>query len=597
VFSFAAPGVIEAMATTKFQVTGSNAKAPFTLKVHRGDGMALLAMNWRKGKPPRNFVGFSIEFREPGESQFWPLLNSLGFPGERTKFTDPPIDSTRAPFQKFRWVHFPGTAEKKGEFTYRVTPCFMDAGGTLSRGEPQTAAIALMRDTHPGKLNVAFTRGFVSSQAFVRRFAPDAKLSTLLPDVNKKGLDFTPTHKKADEAYEWMGFEARAAICELLDQAIANPKAQVRAIAFDLNLPEIVTRLEQLKGRLKIIVDDSDDHETPTDPESVSAARLAQTAGAANVVRQQMGNLQHHKSIAVRGGGISKVLYGSTNFTWRGFYVQSNNAVIINSKKAADDYFDAFDDYFGAADAAAFKATAASAGFKPLGIPGLDARVGFSPHNTKNRLLDDVGKDIGTARSCVLFSLAFLGLMTKGPIGPALGKQIQSTTVHTLGIADASVKEKNLGVAVLSPDHKRRIVRSSALTSNVPAPFATEPSGLPGKNANERGTRMHHKFVVIDFDRPDARVYFGSYNFSEPADGSNGENLLLVKDRTVATSYMIEAVRLYEHYRLRAARAEAKGKGQKVLELKRPPKKASDKPWWQRFWDDPIRKRDRELFA
>ena len=212
-------------------------------------------------------------------------------------------------------------------------------------------------------------------------------------------------------------------------------------------------------------------------------------------------------------------------------------------------------------------------------------------------MLTDVGKDIGQAKSCVLFSLAFLGQITKGPIGPALGKQIKSKTVHTLGIADARVKEGNLGVAVLSPDNKRRIVRSSALTGNVPAPFRTEPSGLSGKDGNQRGTRMHHKFVVLDFDRADARVYFGSYNFSEPADGTNGENLLLVKDRTVATSYMIEAVRLYDHYRLRSLRQDAKGKGLKVLELKLPPAKPSEKPWWQKDWDDPVRKRDRQLFA
>ena len=28
-----------------FQVSGANASAPFTLKIHRGEGMALLAMN------------------------------------------------------------------------------------------------------------------------------------------------------------------------------------------------------------------------------------------------------------------------------------------------------------------------------------------------------------------------------------------------------------------------------------------------------------------------------------------------------------------------------------------------------------------------
>ena len=48
---------------SEFQVSGQNAAALFTLKIHRGDGMALLAMNWKKGKPPDDFVGFAIDTR------------------------------------------------------------------------------------------------------------------------------------------------------------------------------------------------------------------------------------------------------------------------------------------------------------------------------------------------------------------------------------------------------------------------------------------------------------------------------------------------------------------------------------------------------
>ena len=48
-----------------FQVLGTNAAALFTLKIHRGDGMALLAMNWKQGKPLEDFVGFAIEYKEP----------------------------------------------------------------------------------------------------------------------------------------------------------------------------------------------------------------------------------------------------------------------------------------------------------------------------------------------------------------------------------------------------------------------------------------------------------------------------------------------------------------------------------------------------
>ena len=45
-----------------FQVSGKNAAALFTLTLHRGDGMTLVAMNWKKGKPPKDFVGFAIEY-------------------------------------------------------------------------------------------------------------------------------------------------------------------------------------------------------------------------------------------------------------------------------------------------------------------------------------------------------------------------------------------------------------------------------------------------------------------------------------------------------------------------------------------------------
>jgi len=585
--------------STTYQVTGTNNNALFSLKLHRGDGMVLLAMNWKNGKPSNDFVGFAIEYREPASNQFWPIKNRLGFPGQRKKPGDPTIPSTSAPIQKFRWVHFPQNAETPGAFRYRVTPMFMNARGVMAKGEIQEADIALMRDTIPGKLNVAFTRGFVSSQAFVTQFAPDGKLDTLIPDKANDGLTFKPTKPNADKALEWMGFEARSAIHDALDKAVAA-KAEVRVIAYELNLPEILTRLEALGPKLKIIIDDSSGsgggHAAAGSCESVAEKRLKKSAGANHVLRQHMANIQHHKSIAIAGGGLNLLIYGSTNFSWRAFYVQSNNAVIVNSAAAALDYFTAFDTYFGAASADDFRSSPPAAGWHDLGLVNVDAKVSFSPHTSAGGMLGAIGSDIDQAQTSVLFSLAFLGQMTKGPIGPAIGRALNKKTVHTLGISDARVGEKNLGVSVLSPDNKKRLVHSSALTGNVPAPFKTEPTGLAGKTGFG-GVRMHHKFIVLDFDTPDARVYLGSYNFSEAADTENGENLLLIKDRIVATSYMIEAIRLYDHYRFRSLQQDLKGKGPKVMELALPPKTKNGKTWWQKDWDDPVRARDRTLFA
>src|ERR1044071_2097293 len=98
------------MAAEDFQVTGTNARAPFTLKVHRGDGMALLAMNWKRGKPPADFVGFAIEYREPGGASVYALKNRLAFPGAGGSVDPNRYSTMRSPIQKFRWVHFPRNA-------------------------------------------------------------------------------------------------------------------------------------------------------------------------------------------------------------------------------------------------------------------------------------------------------------------------------------------------------------------------------------------------------------------------------------------------------------------------------------------------------
>src|SRR5262249_49715939 len=223
------------MASTDFQVTGKNNKALFTLKIHRGDGMCLIAMNWKKGQPPSNFVGFAIESKPPDSDAFFPLLNRVAFADADGQVNPQVLSTLVSPIQKFRWVHFPRNANLDGDFTYRVTPIFMDDADRLSLGEPQLAAIQLRRETFPGQLNVTFTRGFVSSQAFVDRFQKFGPIDTLLPDIAKNGLTFKATHPKKDEALAWMGFEARETILALLDEAIKEDGAQVRVVAYDLS--------------------------------------------------------------------------------------------------------------------------------------------------------------------------------------------------------------------------------------------------------------------------------------------------------------------------------------------------------------------------
>jgi hypothetical protein len=71
---------------------------------------------------------------------------------------------------------------------------------------------------------------------------------------------------------------------------------------------------------------------------------------------------------------------------------------------------------------------------------------------------------------------------------------------------------------------------------------------------------------------------------------------MFIRDRRIATSYVVEAIRLFDHYHFRVAQLEAKKK-KKKLQLARPPREKGERPWWDDDYRNPRRALDRELFA
>ncbi len=566
-----------------FEVFGNNSAALFSLKVFRGEGMFLLAMNWKNGPPPDNFVGFAIEYQEPGGSQFFALNNRISFLKNDGNVNSKILSSRLSPIQKFRWVHFPYHADLTGNFNYRVTPVFMDDKDVLSYGDFQEAAIQLQSETYPGELNIAFTRGFVASQAFVDKFSIGGDISTLIPSDAKKGLTFVSTNLKEAEALNWMGFEARNAILELLDRAISDRTAQVRMTAYDLNEPDIANKLVKLGTRLKVIIDDSSHHGDTDSAETQAASIISASAGNGNVQRQKMGELQHNKTIAVSGAVQSSVC-GSTNFSWRGFFIQNNNAVVLYGAAPVRLFFDAFDNLWNNPNRPTGFASTGSATWNDLQLTNVKGKIAFSPHNPNNALLQGIADDIGQTTSSLLYSLAFL-YETPGPIRTAIEKVASDNAIFVYGISDKTVG----GLNIQKPDGNLPVAFPASLLTNVPEPFKTEATG-------GNGVRMHHKFVVIDFDKPTAGVYMGSYNFSAAADLKNGENLLLIQDRRVAVSYMIQAVSMFDHYEFRDAQQKSINTNNKLY-LHLPPRKPGELTWWSKDYTNSQKIHDRELFS
>jgi phosphatidylserine/phosphatidylglycerophosphate/cardiolipin synthase-like enzyme len=64
---------------------------------------------------------------------------------------------------------------------------------------------------------------------------------------------------------------------------------------------------------------------------------------------------------------------------------------------------------------------------------------------------------------------------------------------------------------------------------------------------------IHHKFIVVDAETDSPTIYTGSANLSNNSTHRNDENLLEITGNTaLASVYLAEFMRLYEHYRARA---------------------------------------------
>lgn len=572
-------------AAPDYIVHGANSRALFSLTAYRGEGMCLLAMNWKIGMPSNDFVGFFIDYQEPGGAQFFSLNNRITFPEPTDAGKPEGFPTDLAPIQKFRWIHFPRNANIPGFFTYRVKPVFMNGKRAISYGDPQQVGIELEAETYPGELNICFTRGFVASQAFVRKFGTKGGVGTIIPAAANTGITFKPTDPHADEALSWMGFEAREAIFQALDASIADRSAQVRMAAYDFNIPDIKSRIEALKGRVKIIIDNSGEHKPDDSSESVAARELAQILGDDNVQRQHMGGLQHNKSLVIDGDKVKIAIGGSTNFSWRGFYVQNNNAVVLQGETAVKIFNEAFENLWNSPNKTVGFRDTDSAVWNDLKLANCNAKVTFSPHSTANAALADVGTDIKSTKSTLFYSLAFLS-QTKGPVRDAIAEVVPKD-IFVYGLADKQVG----GLEIQLPNGNAPVVfPPKKLNEHLPPPFHDEAAG-------GSGVRIHHKFIVIDFNLPTARVYTGSYNFSNPADTKNGENLFLINDQRVATSYMIQAVSMFDHYEFRDLQATSED-NDKPIQLQLPPAAgSSEKPWWDKYWTNLKKKRDRELFG
>ena len=569
------------------QLSASASSSGLTVKAYAGDSCAMLAFNLDDHMTD-HLAGFAVARRKVGEMQWTYLGNRLSFkdaPHDPVKTeTNKFFSSDDEPFQKFWWLDFPAP-ENVGPTEYLVTVKRFKApdGSELSSDQQ----VQLTLDVGPfkgGAIEVAFTRGYLSSQAYADEFknAP----YTSHPKTGWK-FDTAPFQTQ----WAWLGAHARQAIIDFFEDCKNTEGATVDACVYDLNEPDIIQAFIAMGDRLRILSDNSTTH---TDKTAAGMAYAAITKAGAQGIRGKYGRFQHDKILIKKVDGKPvRVLTGSTNFSVTGVYVNANHVLIFDDPVVAQKYSDMFN---AALDAKLSKGTfiknpisKSEFTFTEPAMPKVVAS--FAPHAHPTFSLQALLTAIKAAKSSVVF--AVMDLDGQGEVLAALKAIHANRDVFSYGISDSPDPDFVTidGTTVYTPTSKAgELVFSKANPEEFPPPFSKELEVTGGA-----AHIVHHKFVVIDFNGADPTVFCGSSNMADGGEENNGDNLLAVFDRSIATAFAIEGIRLVDHYAFAAAlkARESAGKPLEPLVLK-----SDADQWWETYYTPgSIKETERQLFS
>ncbi|OAJ53916.1 phospholipase [Paraburkholderia ginsengiterrae] len=533
--------------------------------------LVLLAFDWPDGGTREDFLGFAIK-RTPGflaadghdrEASSW-LPNRLTFKGA-VPDTQQDAPSNQAPIQKFMWwdAHI-DEADREKSFTYLVYPVV----GTADAPQLLDAQKGECKLTLPAHIeaNIGswFNRAVVSSQAFARKVAA----LHLAPHA-------APSADQALQLRTWLANDLQQVFALTLDHAHRAASAVYHLTDPLWAIPAFQAFGEkQGKASLAIVYDSHEVMQKGKPPApSPNQPAVDQLADVATFAPRDKTHIMHDKFIVVDDGNgqpsPARVLTGSANFTTEGITEQANVLHLFDSPELATLYSER------ARALASNPSIAETAKLAPgwsdsIQIGSAKVRVCFSPEASNSRLqIDTIVEAINNAKHSVVFCLfmptdaplrdACFAAGDKGQMMFGLVNHISPKSAQAAEEAEASGKiVTTTALANMELYHRSRdkhdVIDAEYFSpATVPAGFEPELRVFPGENAPSYApVIIHHKFLVIDAEGANPIVYTGSANMSNNSEHFNDENLLEIRDRRIAGTYLAEFLRLYEHYRARA---------------------------------------------
>lgn len=560
----------------------------------------MVVIAWTYDRRLDGCKGFAVYRCDPDGANPVPLPALARFEG-----MDPHLKLTteQGPIQKFWWKDL--FAQRGSEHAYRIVPMGGQPGALepLAGCEPlQTNAVKLTPDR--GVFKAYFNRGIVASQAVSR-------------EMDGKGLDVFRARIKdpKDPLRIMLAGQLYEGVTSLLDRLDATEDASILAALYELGDPNGLERRLQAADHgspltRHIILGnewgvDADSKEAIRDV-CADAREGLRKAGVPVIDRMvPKGQIPHNKFMVLKEGGQPTLaLTGSTNWTSSGLCSQTNNCLVIDSRRVAEAYAAYWEQLKADTEAAGDDDRALQSDmlrdwdhdhnaaliktpieledgsglvelfFSP-NTPGLLGKHPKAP-NDMARLFDLVGK----AKKAVLFLAFDPG---NNSILDAAGKALHDNpNLFVRGALTNAGRAENFADALHGPGDQTpgpegfevAVIGESGKTKKTPPPHPADadkaktppevdyravPAGAVGKDdifgAWEKEMYkagfaiIHNKIVVIDPFDDDCVVILGSHNLGYRASHNNDENMIVIRrHKALAQAYACHVLDLYDHY-------------------------------------------------
>ncbi len=363
--------------------------------------------------------------------------------------------------------------------------------------------------------------------------------------------------RKYQESYrnlERNGDDLEAVIIEQINSATTSIDIAVQ----ELNLSKIARSIIQQKNkgiRVRIVLENN--YNIPTDklPDKHGLTLLKQN-NIPIIDDTEDGSkgsgLMHHKFMVIDG---QKVLTGSANFTLSGIHGDfdnletrgnTNHILVINSPDLAQLFTEEFNylwgDGVGGKKDSLFGLKKPQRVSKTISLDRATITVKFSPdspssswQNSSNGLISQTLQIANDSIDLALFVFSDQQIANTMEKEALEGVQIRALIDRSFAYRYYSEGLDLLGVEILNKCRYEK--------NNRPWKQPITTVGIPSL---AKGDKLHHKFAIIDT----YTVITGSHNWSNAANHTNDETLLIIYNQLVATHFQREFDSLYNNVQL-----------------------------------------------